>query len=173
MNARLNSVVQDLPSRSRSLRRLSRWLLLGEWRAHPVRAITAVAAIAVGVALGFAIHLINAAAFNEFSSAIKSLSGQADVLVRAVCRDAEDLYRVNKLVLACEGVAGSEGRRARFAAAWEIRATAAGAGAAPAAAGTFESAPADWAEGDYAALTAKLSEAVAALARELAAALPK
>ncbi|MES3023484.1 MAG: FtsX-like permease family protein [Pseudomonadota bacterium] len=63
------------------LRVLSRWLLLGEWRAHPVRALLAVAAIAVGVALGFAIHLINAAAFNEFSSAVKSLSGQADIQV--------------------------------------------------------------------------------------------
>ena len=60
---------------------LSRWLLFGEWRAHPVRALLAVAAIAVGVAMGFAIHLINAAAFNEFSAAIKSLSGQADVQV--------------------------------------------------------------------------------------------
>jgi putative ABC transport system permease protein len=65
----------------RQLSKLARWLLLGEWRAHPVRAITAVAAIAIGVSLGFAIHLINAAAFNEFSSAIKSLSGQADVQV--------------------------------------------------------------------------------------------
>jgi putative ABC transport system permease protein len=64
-----------------SLRTLSRWLLWGEWRSHPVRALTAIAAIAVGVALGFAIHLINAAAFNEFSSAIRSLSGQADVQV--------------------------------------------------------------------------------------------
>src|SRR5476651_289829 len=61
--------------------RLSRWLLLGEWRAHPLRAIMAVAAIAVGISLGFAIHLINAAAFNEFSSAIKGLSGVADVQV--------------------------------------------------------------------------------------------
>ena len=60
---------------------LSRWLLLGEWRAHPVRALVAVAAIAVGVAMGFAIHLINAAAFNEFSAAVKSLSGQADIQV--------------------------------------------------------------------------------------------
>ncbi|QYF93242.1 FtsX-like permease family protein [Massilia sp. PAMC28688] len=58
---------------------LSRWLLLGEWRAHPVRALLAIAAIAVGVAMGFAIHLINAAAFNEFAAATKSLSGQADV----------------------------------------------------------------------------------------------
>jgi len=60
---------------------LSRWLLFGEWRAHPVRAVLAIVAIAVGVAMGFAIHLINAAAFNEFSAAIGSLAGQADVQV--------------------------------------------------------------------------------------------
>uniref|UniRef100_UPI002FE09F72 FtsX-like permease family protein n=1 Tax=Noviherbaspirillum sp. TaxID=1926288 RepID=UPI002FE09F72 len=62
--------------------RISNWLLGGEWRAHPVRASVAVAAIALGIALGFAIHLINAAAFNEFSAAVKSLSGQADLQVR-------------------------------------------------------------------------------------------
>lgn len=60
---------------------LSRWLLFGEWRAHPMRALLAVAAIAVGVAMGFAIHLINAAAFNEFTAATKTLAGQADVQV--------------------------------------------------------------------------------------------
>jgi putative ABC transport system permease protein len=60
---------------------LSRWLLFGEWRAHPMRALLAIAAIAVGVAMGFAIHLINAAAFNEFSAAIQSLAGQADLQV--------------------------------------------------------------------------------------------
>ena len=63
------------------LNTLSRWLLFGEWRTHPVRALLAILAIAVGVAMGFAIHLINAAAFNEFNSAIQSLSGQADVQV--------------------------------------------------------------------------------------------
>lgn len=62
---------------------LARWLLLGEWRAHPLRALVAIGAIALGVALGFAIHLINAAAYNEFSAAIKSLSGQSDLQVRA------------------------------------------------------------------------------------------
>jgi putative ABC transport system permease protein len=78
----LSAARQDTAPPLRGSRaRLSRWLLLGEWRAHPVRAITAIAAIAIGVSLGFAIHLINAAAFNEFSSAIKSLSGQADVQV--------------------------------------------------------------------------------------------
>ena len=60
---------------------LARWLLFGEWRAHPVRALLAIGAIALGVAMGFAIHLINAAAFNEFSAAVKALSGQADVQV--------------------------------------------------------------------------------------------
>jgi putative ABC transport system permease protein len=60
---------------------LSRWLLLGEWRAHPVRALMAVLAIAIGVSLGFAIHLINASAFNEFSAAVRSVSGQADLQV--------------------------------------------------------------------------------------------
>jgi len=63
------------------MRRLTRWLAVGEWRAHPVRALVAIAAIAIGVAMGFAIHLVNAAALNEFSTAIHSLSGQADIQV--------------------------------------------------------------------------------------------
>ncbi|WP_394777507.1 FtsX-like permease family protein [Undibacterium sp.] len=71
----------------------SRWLLLGEWRAHPVRAVVAIAAIAIGVSLGFAIHLINAAAFNEFTAAVKSVSGQADLSVRGYqSRINEDIY---------------------------------------------------------------------------------
>ncbi|MDB5756863.1 MAG: transporter permease, partial [Burkholderia sp.] len=61
---------------------LTRWLLAGEWRIHPVRAVVAMGAIALGVALGFAIHLINAAAFNEFTAAVKSVSGVSDLQVR-------------------------------------------------------------------------------------------
>lgn len=61
--------------------RLSCWLLQGEWRARFVQIIVAVVAIAMGVALGFSIHLINTAALNEFSAANKSLSGQSDVQV--------------------------------------------------------------------------------------------
>ena len=61
---------------------LTRWLLAGEWRIHPVRAAVAMGAIALGVALGFAIHLINAAAFNEFTAAVKSVSGLSDLQVR-------------------------------------------------------------------------------------------
>ncbi|MDQ3185546.1 MAG: ABC transporter permease [Pseudomonadota bacterium] len=62
---------------------LSRWLLLSEWKAHLAQAAVAIIAVALGVALGFAIHLINTAAFNEFSAAVKSLSGQSDLQVRS------------------------------------------------------------------------------------------
>ncbi|MDE2365642.1 MAG: ABC transporter permease [Betaproteobacteria bacterium] len=62
---------------------LSRWLLSGEWQAHRTQAAVAIVAIALGVALGFAIHLINAAAFNEFSAAARSISGQSDLQVRS------------------------------------------------------------------------------------------
>ena len=62
--------------------RITRWLLAGEWRAHPVRALVALTAIALGVALGFGIHLVNEAAFSEFSAAARSLSGSADLQVR-------------------------------------------------------------------------------------------
>lgn len=56
-------------------------LLLGEWRARFVQVAVTVIAIAVGVALGFSIYLINTAAFNEFSAASKSLSGQSDLQI--------------------------------------------------------------------------------------------
>ncbi len=61
----------------------ARWMILGEWRAHPGRVIVAVIAIAVGVALGFAVHLINASALNEFARAVASVNGAADLQVRA------------------------------------------------------------------------------------------
>ena len=79
---------------SRALPRwvLGRWLLGGEWRAHPVRAIVAIGAIALGVALGFAIHLINAAAFNEFSAAARSLSGQSDLQVFSTQATFDEAY---------------------------------------------------------------------------------
>ena len=59
------------------------WMILGEWRAHPARAITAAVAIAVGVALGFAVHLINTSALTECSRAIRTVNGDADLQARA------------------------------------------------------------------------------------------
>nr|WP_240147913.1 FtsX-like permease family protein [Luteibacter yeojuensis] len=40
-------------------------------------------AIALGVALGFAVHLINASALGEFDKAVRSVSGAADLTVRS------------------------------------------------------------------------------------------
>ena len=71
------------PSRQiAGVRLLARWLLGAEWRSHPARAIVAMVTIALGVALGYAVQLINSAAYNEFSAAAKSLSGEADLQVR-------------------------------------------------------------------------------------------
>ncbi|MDT8363667.1 MAG: FtsX-like permease family protein [Nitrosomonas sp.] len=62
---------------------LSRWLLLGEWRARRLQLLVAIIAIMLGVALGFSIHLVNTAAVNEFSAASKSLTGLSDLTVVA------------------------------------------------------------------------------------------
>ena len=58
-------------------------MILGEWRAHPARVIVAALAIAVGVALGFAVHLINGSALDAFGQAVRSVNGAADLQVRA------------------------------------------------------------------------------------------
>ncbi len=68
--------------RGQGHRVLARWLLGAEWRSHRGRALVAIATIALGVALGYAVQLINSAAFNEFSAAARSLSGEADLQVR-------------------------------------------------------------------------------------------
>ncbi len=60
------------------------WLIGGEWRAHPGRLVVAVLAIAVGVALGFAVHIVNGAALESFARAVGTVSGAADVQVRSV-----------------------------------------------------------------------------------------
>ncbi len=52
------------------------------WRDQPGRIGLAVLGIAFGVALGVAVHLINASASNEFSLAIRALSGEADIVIR-------------------------------------------------------------------------------------------
>lgn len=57
-------------------------LIVGPLRANPGRLILAIAAIALGVALGVAVHLVNASAVNEFGIAARHLAGQADLVVR-------------------------------------------------------------------------------------------
>ena len=61
------------------------WLALhmigGYARQHQLRTVVQIIAIAVGVALGYAVQLINASALNEFSSAVRSATGQADASI--------------------------------------------------------------------------------------------
>jgi putative ABC transport system permease protein len=57
-------------------------LVVGPIRDHPGRAALAIAAIALGVALGVAVHLINASALNEMSFAAHRLAGEADLVIR-------------------------------------------------------------------------------------------
>ena len=55
-----------------------------ELRHHPWRNAAAVLAVMLGVALAFSVHLINASALSEFSSAVRSAGGQPDLELRAV-----------------------------------------------------------------------------------------
>jgi putative ABC transport system permease protein len=57
-------------------------LLLAQLRESPARLAVTVVAIALGVALGVAVYLVNSAALNEFGLATKRLVGEADVVVR-------------------------------------------------------------------------------------------
>jgi putative ABC transport system permease protein len=70
--------------RRRSSGAFTTWrvLLLAQWRESPLRLLVTVMAIALGVALGAAVYLVNNAALNEFGLATKKLTGEADVIVR-------------------------------------------------------------------------------------------
>ena len=59
-----------------------RILFLAQLRETPGRLLITLLAIALGVALGCAVFLVNAAALNEFGLASKRLVGEADVVVR-------------------------------------------------------------------------------------------
>lgn len=48
----------------------------------PGRLVLALLGIALGVALGLAVHLVNTSALNEFNLAVRSLSGEADLVIR-------------------------------------------------------------------------------------------
>jgi putative ABC transport system permease protein len=62
--------------------RVRRSLVLAPFLQHSGRLALSVLAIALGVALGYAVQLINQAAINEFSAAVQMLSGEADLTVR-------------------------------------------------------------------------------------------
>ncbi|MBV5299736.1 MAG: FtsX-like permease family protein [Rhodoferax sp.] len=55
-----------------------------ELRQHPWRNAAAAVAVMLGVALAFAVHLINASALDEFAQAARSVGGQSDLELRAV-----------------------------------------------------------------------------------------
>ena len=64
-----------------------------ELRHHPWRNAAAVVAVMLGVALAFSVALINASALSEFSQAVRSVAGQADLELRAMQgRLDENLY---------------------------------------------------------------------------------
>ena len=96
-------------------------LLWAEWRHHPWRQAAAVMAVALGVALAFAVQLINASALSEFETAVHAASGAPDFSVRP--RDGllpEDLYarvatapgveRASPVIDLAVGLRGSDGQ---------------------------------------------------------------
>ena len=59
-----------------------------ELRNHPWRNAAAVVSVMLGVALAFAVHLINASALDEFAQAVRSVGGQPDLELRAATGSA-------------------------------------------------------------------------------------
>jgi putative ABC transport system permease protein len=59
-----------------------RILLLAQLREQPARLLITVLAIALGVALGASVYLVNDSALNEFGLATKRLVGEADIVIR-------------------------------------------------------------------------------------------
>ncbi|MEO9102229.1 MAG: ABC transporter permease [Burkholderiaceae bacterium] len=61
-----------------------------ELRQHPWRSAAAVLSVLLGVALAFSVHLINASALSEFTGAVRSISGQPDLQLRAAQGDFDE-----------------------------------------------------------------------------------
>jgi putative ABC transport system permease protein len=61
--------------------RLSLWLIKAQFQTRFTATLLSILAIALGVALGFAIDLINTAALNDFSRAMKSVQGEPDAVI--------------------------------------------------------------------------------------------
>jgi putative ABC transport system permease protein len=61
---------------------LWRILLVAQLREQPTRFLVTVLALALGVALGSSVFLVNTSALNEFGLATKRLVGEADIVIR-------------------------------------------------------------------------------------------
>ncbi len=83
-----------------------RWMIAGEWRAHPARVATAMLAIAIGVALGFAVHLVNASALDRFARGLATVNGRADLRIEAAAGGGFD-ERLYPRVARARGVAAT------------------------------------------------------------------
>ena len=57
-------------------------VIRGAWVQYPLRTLVALLAIALGVALGYAVHLVNRSAVTELEQGVRTLSGDADLVVR-------------------------------------------------------------------------------------------
>ena len=66
------------------MRALLRTFSWQDLRRHPWRSLAAVAAVMLGVALAFAVQVINASALDEFSQAVRAVNGQPDLELRAM-----------------------------------------------------------------------------------------
>ncbi len=62
---------------------LLRYLSWPEVQLHPWRHAAALVAVALGVALALAVHLINESALSEFSQAVRQINGQPDAELRS------------------------------------------------------------------------------------------
>jgi putative ABC transport system permease protein len=81
------------------------WLIWGRWREQPGRLILSLFAVALGVALGLAIHLVNRSALSEFSDAIALVNGQAQRQVTSTTGALDD--RVFDAVVQLPGIAAA------------------------------------------------------------------
>ena len=77
----INRRLHAIPSAPAQSTACSLWQ---ELRHHPWRNAAAVVAVMLGVALAFSVHLINASALGEFSSAVRAVNGQPDLELRGI-----------------------------------------------------------------------------------------
>ncbi|EXI72588.1 MAG TPA: FtsX-like permease family protein [Candidatus Accumulibacter phosphatis] len=65
------------------MRILVSWLIRAQFRSRRTATLLSMLAIALGVALGYSIHLINEAALADFSRAMKTVQGEPDAVIAA------------------------------------------------------------------------------------------